>query len=103
MKTEKPILSCAGREAVSIDSALLTELLLSFTPNTIGIREKARLISNDLSYLASGGYGNSNESLEKFKEIITTEFLSLQLMEASKLARQSTAVTVADAPSLGDI
>jgi hypothetical protein len=92
MEKKQPILACAGREAVSIDSALLTELLLSFTPNTIGIREKARQVSNDLSYLASGGYGNGNESLERFKEIITTEFLSVQLMEAAQLAKQTTAV-----------
>lgn len=99
MNANQPILSCAGREAVSIDSALLTELLLSFTPNTIGIREKARQVSNDLSYLASGGYGSGNDSLERFKEIITTEFLSVQLMEAAQLARQSSAgaVDVADA------
>jgi hypothetical protein len=84
-----PILSCAGRKAETIDSALLTELLLSFTPNTIGIREKAKQVSNDLRYLADGGYGNGNESLERFKVIITTEFLSVQLMEASKLARQA--------------
>lgn len=103
MKTEKPILSCAGREAVSIDSALLTELLLSFTPNTIGIREKAKQVSNDLRYLADGGYGNGNESLERFKEIITSEFLSVQLMEAAQLARQSTAVTVdASHPDYGN-
>ena len=92
MEKKQPILACAGREAVSIDSALLTELLLSFTPNTIGIREKARQVSNDLSYLASGGYGNGNESLERFKDIITTEFLSVQLMEAAQLAKQTTAV-----------
>jgi hypothetical protein len=35
-----------------------------------------------------------NDALEVFKGIITTEFLTVQLMEASKLARQSTAVTV---------
>lgn len=100
MKKEQPILTCAGREAVSIDAALLTELLLSFTPNTIGIREKARQMSNDLSYLASGGYGNGNESLERFKEIITTEFLYIQLMEASRLARQPSVDAVADAPEV---
>jgi len=93
MNTNQPILSCAGREAVSIDTAVLNELLLSFTPNTIGIREKARQVSNDLRYLADGGYGNGNESLERFKVIITTEFLFVQLMEASNLARQASAET----------
>ena len=96
MKQDQPILSCAGREAVSIDSALLTELLLSFTPNTIGIRNKADNVANALYSIARGeNYGEN--SLERYKEIITTEFLSVQLMEAAKLARESYAVTVADA------
>ena len=101
MKKDQPILSCAGRDAVSIDSALLTELLLSFTPNTIGIRQKADQVGHALYAVACGEYGDN--SLEMFKEIITTEFLSVQLMEASKLARQSSAVAVADVPSLGDM
>ena len=41
MEKKQPILSCAGREAVSIDAALFQELLLSFTPETIGIKQKA--------------------------------------------------------------
>ena len=92
MKTNQPILSCAGRPAETIDSALLQELLLSFTPNTIGIRQKADQVSHALHMIAIGEYGE--HSLEIFKEIITTEFLSVQLMEAAQLARQSTAVTV---------
>jgi len=92
MKQEQPILSCAGREAVSIDAAILNELLLSFTPNTIGIRQKADQVSHALHMIAIGEH--PNDALEVFKGIITTEFLSVQLMEASKLARQSTAVTV---------
>jgi hypothetical protein len=87
MQKNQPILSCAGREAVSIDAALLKELLLSFTPNTIGIRAKADQVSHALHSVAIGQYGDY--SLEKFKEIITTEFLSVQLMEASNLARQA--------------
>lgn len=98
MNTNQPILSCAGREAVSIDAAILNELLLSFTPNTIGIRAKAEHVAQALHSVAYGEYGE--HSLEKFKEIITTEFLSVQLMEASKLARQSSADAVADMPSL---
>lgn len=94
MKKDQPILSCAGREAVSIDSALLTELLLSFTPNTIGIRQKADQVSQALHLIGIGEY--PNDGLERFKEIITKEFLYVQLMEASKLARQSSAVTVAN-------
>lgn len=101
MNTNQPILSCAGREAVSVDAALLTELLLSFTPNTIGIRQKADQVGHALYAVACGEYGEN--SLEKFKEIITKEFLYIQLMEASKLARQSSADAVADVPSLGDM
>lgn len=90
MNTNQPILSCAGREAVSIDTAILKELLLSFTPNTIGIKAKADQVSHALHSVAIGEYGDY--SLEKYKEIITTEFLSVQLMEAAQLAKQTTAV-----------
>lgn len=89
MEKKQPILACAGREAVSIDTALLTELLLSFTPTTIGIRDKADQVSHALHMISIGEYGEN--SLERFKEIITTEFLSVQLMEAGKLARQASA------------
>jgi hypothetical protein len=93
MNTNQPILSCAGRQAVSIDSALLQELLLSFTPNTIGIKRKAIYISNLLMSIADGHHPNA---LEAYKDIITTEFLSVQLMEACNLARQASAEPVAD-------
>lgn len=96
MKTEKPILSCAGREAVSIDSALLTELLLSFTPNTIGIKNKALNVSQDLKAIANGHFPDN--ALERYKEIITNEFLSVQLMEAAQLARQIPARTACTIP-----
>jgi len=92
MEKKQPILSCAGREAVSIDAVLFKELLNSFTPNTVGIREKADQVSHALHMIAIGEH--PNDALERFKDIITTEFLYVQLMEASKLARQSTAVTV---------
>jgi hypothetical protein len=82
-----PILSCAGRKAETIDSALLNELLLSFTPNTIGIRSRASQLAETMYFIASGELGDNN--LDYFKEVITTEFLSVQLMEASKLARQA--------------
>jgi hypothetical protein len=87
MNTNQPILSCAGREAVSIDSALLTELLLSFTPNTIGIKEKAKQLANTMKFIGAGGLGDENH--DYFVEVITKEFLYVQLMEASKLARQA--------------
>lgn len=87
MKQEQPILSCAGREAVSIDSAILNELLISFTPNTIGIKVKARQLADTMNFIASGEL--EDNTLDYFKDIITTEFLSVQLMEASKLARQA--------------
>ena len=87
MQKNQPILSCAGREAVSIDSALLQELLLSFTPNTIGIKEKARQLADTMRFIATGELGDEN--LDYFKDVITHEFLSVQLMEASKLARKA--------------
>jgi hypothetical protein len=86
MKQEQPILSCAGREAESIDSALLKELLLSYKPNTIGIKLKASHTAHSLMAIANGEH--PNDALEVFKGIITTEFLSVQLMEASDLARK---------------
>lgn len=90
MKQEQPILACAGREAVSIDSALLTELLLSFRTTTIGIKEKASQVADSLRMIADGAH--PNDGLERFKEIITTEFLYVQLVEASKFAKRATAV-----------
>ena len=101
MNTNQPILSCAGREAVSVDAALLTELLLSFTPNTIGITNKALNVSQDLKAIANGHFPDN--ALERFKEIITKEFLMVQLMEAAQLARQIPARTACDVPSLGDM
>lgn len=92
MEKKQPILACAGREAVSIDSALLTELLLSFTPNTIGIKEKARQLADTMRFIATGELGDEN--LDYFKDVITKEFLYVQLMEASKLARQTSADAV---------
>jgi hypothetical protein len=92
MKKEQPILSCAGREAVSIDTAVLNELLLSFTPNTIGIRNKADQLAQAFHMIAVGEH--PNDAHEVFKGIITTEFLTVQLMEASKLARQASADAV---------
>ena len=87
MNTNQPILSCAGREAVSVDAAILNKLLLSFTPNTIGIINKAKELANTMNFIATGEL--CDESLDYFKDIITSEFLSIQLMEASKLARQA--------------
>lgn len=90
MEKKQPILACVGREAVSIDSALLTELLLSFRTTTIGIKQKADQVSQALRMIADGAH--PNDGLERFKEIITTEFLYVQLVEASKFAKQATAV-----------
>jgi len=95
MQKNQPILSCAGREAVSVDAAMLNELLLSFTPNTIGIKAKAAHVADSLQMIAGGAH--PNDGLERFKEIITTEFLSIQLMEAVSLARQIPAGTERDA------
>lgn len=93
MKQDQPILSCAGREAVSIDSVLLTELLLSFRTTTIGIQAKAAQVADAMQIIANGEYPNN--ALDVFKDIITTEFLSVQLMEAAKLAKQKSAESVA--------
>lgn len=40
--------------------------------------------------------GHHPNALEAYKDIITTEFLSVQLMEACNLARQASAEPVAD-------
>lgn len=94
MEKKQPILSCAGREAVSIDAALFQELLLSFTPETIGIKQKALNVADCLMAIAEGKH--PNDGLERFKEIITTEFLSVQLMEASSIARKEREKYISD-------
>jgi len=78
----QPILSCAGRESVSIDAELLNQLLLSFTPTLIGIRAKAGNLIKELEYLR-----DQDGNVDTFKSIIYREFLQLQLMEAAFLAR----------------
>jgi hypothetical protein len=60
---------------------------LSFTPYTIGIKEKARQLADTMRFIATGELGDEN--LDYFKDVITKEFLYVQLMEASKLARQA--------------
>ena len=88
----KPILACAGQQSEQIDSELLNELLLSYKPNLIGVRHRADSLSHDFARIASGVCGD--DSYAEFKSIINREFLSIQLMEAAKLARQESAVTV---------
>ena len=87
METTKPILSCAGRETEQIDSVLLKELLLRYTPTIMGIEKKAKQLADTMRLIASGEL--EDNALDYFKDVITTEFLSVQLMEASKLARES--------------
>lgn len=82
MNKPQPILSCAGRESVSIDAELLNQLLLSFTPTLIGIRAKAGNLIKELEYLR-----DQDGNVDTFKSIIYREFLQLQLMEAAFLAR----------------
>lgn len=89
MNTQNPILSCAGRNSTSIDAELLNELLLSYTPQLIGIRQKARELSTAFDAIANGEY--SEEVLKEFKSIINREFLQIQLMEAITLARNANA------------
>ena len=83
----QPILSCAGRESVSIDAELLNQLLLSFTPNLVGIKEKARGIRDEMALICQGEYDLEGTAKFQFKSIIYREFLQLQLMEAAFLAR----------------
>ena len=86
MENNQPILSCAGRDSVNIDTVLLQQLLENFTPNLIGVKQRARQLELDLRLIANGEYGDN--SLNVFKDTITNEFLFIQLMEASRLARQ---------------
>lgn len=88
MENNQPILSCAGRESVSIDAVLLQQLLENFTPSLIGVRARASQLEDAMHLIALGEYGNGENSLKVFKDIITNEFLFIQLMEASRLARQ---------------
>jgi len=90
MENIQPILSCAGRTSVNIDTALLQQLLQSFTPNLVGIHVRAQQLADVLAIIANGEYGD--KTLNVFKDTITEEFLYIQLMEASRLARESTAV-----------
>jgi len=98
MENNQPILSCAGRDAVSIDSALLQQLLQNYSPSLIGVKERARQIANALWVIADGEYGDN--TLNVFKGTITEEFLFIQLMEASRLARTVSAESLCDAPDL---
>jgi hypothetical protein len=86
MQNNQPILSCAGRESVSIDAVLLQQLLENFKPSLIGVKQRARQLEDAMHWIAAGEYGDN--SLNVFKDTITTEFLFIQLMEASRLARQ---------------
>ncbi len=86
MEKNQPILSCAGRDSVNIDTVLLQQLLENFTPSLIGVKQRARQLELDLRLIANGEYGD--KSLNVFKDTITNEFLFIQLMEASRLARQ---------------
>lgn len=89
MNKQNPILSCAGRQSASIDAELLKELLLSYTPNFIGIKSKAYQLSAAFDVIANGEYGE--DTLKEFKSIIYREFLQLQLTEAANLARTADA------------
>jgi len=101
MQNNQPILSCAGRETVSIDAALLQQLLQNYSPSLIGVKERARQIANALWVIADGEYGDN--TLNVFKGTITEEFLFIQLMEASRLARTVTAGTECDVPESDEL
>ena len=91
MDTIQPILSCAGRESVAIDTELLNELLLSFTPNLIGIKERARILRDQMNLISQGEYDLDGQAVNQFRSIINSEFLHMQLMEAARLARPNPA------------
>jgi hypothetical protein len=100
MKT-KPILACAGQQSEQIDSELLNELLLSYNPGLVGVRQKATTIATSLNFIASNDF--EGDRLQAFKSIINSEFLYIQLMEAANLARQHSAeaTCVAEDADLG--
>jgi hypothetical protein len=86
MQNNQPILSCAGRDSVNIDTVLLQQLLENYTPSLIGVKQRASQLEDAMHRIAAGVYGEN--SLNVFKDTITNEFLFIQLMEASRLARQ---------------
>ena len=94
MENNQPILSCAGRTTVSIDAVLLQQLLQSFTPNLIGVKQRAQQLADVMQLIADGEYGQL--SLDIFKDTINEEFLFIQLMEASRLARTESVATAVD-------
>jgi hypothetical protein len=96
MENNQPILSCAGRNTVSIDAVLLQQLLQNYTPNLIGVKHRAGLLANAMYLIADGEYGD--KSLDMFKDTINEEFLFIQLMEASRLARTVSAEALCDVP-----
>jgi hypothetical protein len=95
MQNNQPILSCAGRDSVNVDTILLQQLLENFKPTLIGIKERARQLEREFSGMQciSGEF-----ALERFKDIITNEFLFIQLMEASRLARQEPVGSTEEVP-----
>lgn len=101
MQNNQPILSCAGRESVSIDASLLQQLLQNYSPSLIGVKHRAMQIKDVMYCITIGEYGD--KSLEIFKDIITEEFLFIQLMEASRLARTVTAGTECDVPESDEL
>ncbi len=100
MQNNQPILSCAGRESVSIDAVLLQQLLENFKPNLIGVYQRARQLESDMRLISNGEY--RDDSLKVFKDIITNEFLFIQMLEASRLARQAPVGCTWDIPDEDD-
>lgn len=88
MNKQLPILTAAGRETVSVDAQIFTQLLASYVPHMVGIITKlecmetfARETLCDLSISTPPGM------VKAFKDYITSEFLQLQLMEAVSIAK----------------
>lgn len=82
MNKQLPILAAAGRETVSVDAQIFTQLLASYVPHMVGITNKLGTMEN----FARNAQHVKNP-LEAFKDYITSEFLQLQLMEAVSIAK----------------
>ena len=54
MQNNQPILSCAGRESVSIDTVLLQQLLENYTPSLIGVKQRASQLKEMMHWSAAG-------------------------------------------------
>ena len=85
MNKQLPILTAAGRETVSVDAQIFTQLLASYVPHMVGITNKLECMEKFA--VEARCFSNSANMLQSFKDYITSEFLQLQLMEAVSIAK----------------